>query len=209
MENKKAKNSTNKVDTKKKEAKKQTAAKTPAKTKNTTKNNKKQNTKPVENSNEISKLIKIVLIVTGIMLVFYGITILATERADKVKQETKDTADTSDTAEIQYENIIIGTMLNYSGTYYVLIKEKDDTRLDEYESLITTIKASEDAPTFYSADLSDAFNKKYLSKEENYYPSDLDEFAVTGTTLLKIKDNKIDSVYDNHDAIKNKLKDLL
>ena len=218
--------STTRVETKKKKTKNNFAEKAPVKSKNKSKefNNRKINSSkslkkdynekkpetPLENSNEMSKLIKIVLVVTAIMVVFYGITILATKKADKVKNETrKDTVDTSDVAEIQYDRIIIGTMFNYPGSYYVLIKEKGDNRLDEYESLINTIKNSEDAPRFYTAELSDAFNKKHLAKEENYYPEDLEAFAVKGTTLVKISDNKIESIYDNHEAIKNKLKELI
>ena len=135
--------STTRVETKKKKTKNNFAEKAPVKSKNKSKefNNRKINSSkslkkdynekkpetPLENSNEMSKLIKIVLVVTAIMVVFYGITILATKKADKVKNETrKDTVDTSDVAEIQYDRIIIGTMFNYPGSYYVLIKEKGE-----------------------------------------------------------------------------------
>ncbi|MBQ9011072.1 MAG: hypothetical protein IJ093_00270 [Bacilli bacterium] len=99
-------------------------------------------------------------------------------------------------------------MLNYSGTYYVLIKNKDDNRIEEYETLIDSITSNESI-AIYTADLSDGFNKSYLAKEANYNPESIDEFAVTGTTLVKIIDGKIDSVYDNYDAIKEKLNELM
>lgn len=162
----------------------------------------------IATENEAKKLLKIILIITIIMLIFYGITIIATQKADEVKSETT-TEEETETADIQYENIIIGTMLNYTGTYYVLIEAEDDERVTEYESLMSTIESSDDAPTFYKANLTDDFNKQYLAKEENYYPTDISEFAVTGTTLVKIIDGKIDSVYDNYDAIKNKLNDIV
>ncbi len=158
-------------------------------------------------NNEMFKLIKIVLIVTGVMLVFYGITLIATNKADEKLDQQNQSEEPAKT-EIQYENIMIGSMLSHPGTYYVLIEEEDDNRLPEYESLITTIKASEDAPTIYKANLTDSFNKTYLGKESNYYVEDLADFKVTGTTLVKIKDGKIESVSDSHDAIKNKLNDL-
>lgn len=184
------------------------------KTKQTNKNTKlketntKQENVTINKENEASKLLKIVLIVTIIMAIFYGITIVATNKADKTKKE-KAIETTAEKAEIQYENIMIGTMLNYSGTYYVLIKNKDDNRLEEYESLVDSIKSNENAPTIYNADLSDGFNKGYLAKEANNPKDTVDGFTVTSTTLVKIVDNKIDAVYDNYDSIKEKLNELM
>ncbi len=160
------------------------------------------NTSP---KNEAFKLLKIVLIVTGVMVIFYGITLLVNEKSSEVleKQDTSDSV----AADIQYENIMIGSMLNHKGTYYVLIEKEDDNRLAEYDAVITTIKSSEDAPVIYKANLTDAFNKNYLGKEKNY-SEDLSSFVVTGTTLVKVKDGKIDATYDEHEAIKKALDDL-
>ncbi len=173
----------------------------------TEKPKKEKTTIEPSTNNEMIKLLKIVLIVTGVMLVFYGITIIATNKADEKLDEQNQNEEATKT-EIQYENIMIGSMLSHPGTYYVLIEEEDDNRLPEYESLITTIKAGEDAPTIYKANLTDSFNKTYLGKEQNYYVDDLADFKVKGTTLVKIKDGKIETVSDNHDAIKNKLNEL-
>ncbi len=174
---------------------------------------KKQQLKQTEEEittepNEFKRLLKIILIVTAIFAIFYVITILVTKKADDIKQEQKNENKTTEKAEIQYENIMIGTMLNHSGTYYVLIEAKDDNRLDEYSSLIETIKANEDSPNIYKANLTDSFNKVYLGKEENYYVTDIAEFKVKSTTLIKIVDGKIDAAFDNYDAIKNKLTEL-
>ncbi len=160
---------------------------------------------PVRND-ELSKLIKIVLIVTAIMAVFYIITLLVTNKTDNTNDK-KDNAQ-NEKAIIQYENIIIGNMLKKGGTYYVLIEADNDNRTAEYDSLVKTIKSGDDAPTIYKANLTDAFNKVYLAKEENYYVTNMAEFKVTGTTLVKVNDGKIDSVYNNYDAIKNKLNEL-
>lgn len=187
------------------------------KTKENKKTNKKENknnrkkSKEEQNtdssSNEMIKLLKIVLIVTAIMLLFYGITLLVTNKADE-KLDNQQQEQTPSETPIQYENIMIGSLLNHNGTYYVLIEKDDDNRLAEYDSLIGTIKASEDAPTIYKANLTDSFNKNYLGKEANYYVDDIAEFKVTGTTLVKVQDGKIVSVHDNHDDIKNKLTEL-
>jgi len=154
-------------------------------------------------SNELMNLFKVVLIVTGIMLVFYGITVIATKKADEVTNNNEEKVKT----EIQYENLMIGAMLNMDGTYYVLIEEEKDNRLGEYETLVQTIKANEDADKIYYAKLNDIFNSDYLGKEKNY-SSDMTKFKVTGTTLIKIKDHKIDDTYDSYESIKSKLQDL-
>ena len=153
-------------------------------------------------SNELFKLVKIILIVTCIILVFYVITVIVTKKANEVAKEKNSTK-----AEIQYDSIMIGAMLNIDGTYYVLIEDKDDIRLSEYSTLIQTIKANDDAPTIYTANLSSSFNKAYLSNESNY-DSDMTKFKVKGTTLVKVSNHKIQNVYDNYKSIVDKLDEL-
>lgn len=151
---------------------------------------------------EFSKLFKIVLIVTAIIVVFYGVTVVVTDKADEARKEAE-----SEKTEIQYDSIMIGSMLNINGSFYVLITDSDDIRLNEYTTMIQTIKANEDAPTIYTADLSNAFNKEYLSDKTNY-DSDLEKFRVKGTTLVRVKDHKIEDVYDSYDDIIKKLGEL-
>ena len=153
-------------------------------------------------SNELSKLIKIVLIVTAIIVVFYGVTVVVTNKAKEAAEEENKEA-----TEIQYDSIVIGSMLNINGTFYVLIEDQDDIRLNEYTTLIQTISASEDAPKIYTADLSSSFNENYLSDKTNY-DSDMSKFRVKGTTLVRVSDHEITDVYDNHDSIVDELNNL-
>lgn len=155
-----------------------------------------------KNDSEITKLVKIVLIVTAIMVIFYGITLLVTKnRSSNSSSENSH----NEKAVIQYDDIMIGTMLNKNDDwYYVLIKEDEDNRMAEYETLMKLIASKEDAPKIYTANLTDSFNKKYLAKEANE-SSDMSEFRVTGTTLVEIKDGQIANIYSNHDDIKGEL----
>lgn len=153
-------------------------------------------------NDEFSKLFKIVLIVTAIIIVFYGVTVVVTNKADEAKKEAE-----SQDVDIQYDSIMIGSMLNIDGSFYVLIADNDDIRLNEYSTMIQTIKANEDAPSIYTADLSSAFNREFLSDKTNY-ESDLDKFKVKGTTLVKVEDHEIDDVYDNYNDIIEKLGEL-
>ena len=80
---------------------------------------------------ELQRLLKIVLIVTAIFAMFYVVTIIVTNKSSEKKAELREKNMEVEKAEIQYENIMIGTMLNYGGTYYVLISKKDEPRETE------------------------------------------------------------------------------
>lgn len=162
------------------------------------------------NNNELVRLVKIIVIITVIMALIYVVTMIATKKADEVKKDDTSTSEKTTKTEIQYDNIMIGTMLNKGGTYYVLIEEdkKDDQRIGEYDQLVTTIKNKEGATKIYKVDLTDAFNKVYKAKESNYYVDNISDFKVTGTTLLKIEDAKVVTAFDDYDGIKNELNNL-
>lgn len=163
---------------------------------------RKLNYEKTTDGEEFKKLIKIILIVTVIMIVFYGVTVVVTQKASEVAQEKS-----SEKAEIQYDNIVIGSMLKIDGSFYVLIEDKNDQRVSEYETLKQTIAANVDAPTIYIADLSDGFNSSFLGTKSNY-SSDMTKFKVKGTTLVKIDNHKITETYDSYDKISKKLSDL-
>ena len=158
-----------------------------------------------DSGDELSKLVKIVLLVTAIIIVFYFITTFVTRKANAINTVKK--IKTNDKAEIQYENLIIGSMLKIDGKFYVLIEKDGDEKLTEYETSIQTIKANDEAPKIYTANLTDSFNKIYLSEESNY-DSDLTKFKVSGTTLVKISDHKIEKTYDKYEDIKGELEKL-
>ncbi len=152
--------------------------------------------------NEVAKLIKVVLIVTAVIIVFYFVTSFVTKKANSIKSEKS-----KQKATIQYDSLIIGSMLNKDGEYYVLIEKDDDEHLSEYSTSIQMIGINENAPKVYTANLTDSFNSGYLSNEANY-DSDLTKFKVKDTTLLKVNNHQIEETFDNYDAIKSKLESL-
>lgn len=163
---------------------------------------RKLNYAKTSDGEEFGRLIKIILIVTVIMIVFYGVTVVVTNKVKEAKDEQS-----SESKGIQYDNIMVGSMLKINGNFYVLIEDQDDPRISEYDTLRQTIAANPDAPKIFVADLSDSFNSSYLSSESNY-ESDMTKFKVTGTTLVKIEDHKIIETYDSYDEINDKLKEL-
>ena len=158
-----------------------------------------------DSADEMSKLLKIVLIVTGVMILFYGITVLITKKSTAIK--TAKLGKSSEKVTIQYDEIIIGSMLNMDGHYYILIEKEDDENSSEYDTLLKSIEANDEALKVYKADLNSSFNKDYIGKDSNY-DSDLTKFKVKDTTLLEINEHKIENTFDNYDSIKGKLDEL-
>lgn len=158
-----------------------------------------------DSTDEMSKLLKIVLVVTGIMIIFYGITTFVTKKVNAVK--TAKLGKSTEKVTIQYDSIVIGSMLNMDGHYFVLIEKEDDDKSSEYDTLLKSIEANDEAPKVYTADLSSSFNKMYLDKENNF-DSDLTKFKVKDTTLVEVENNKIKNTFDNYDSIKGKLDEL-
>ena len=161
---------------------------------------KKETTSPVTN-NEMANLIKIVLVVTAIFLIFYGITTLVT---DKNSNNTTN----PEGVVIQYDEILLGTLFEQSNSeYYVLVTTEDDYNTQTYSSLVSSYKAKENSLRVYTSNLDNGFNKTYKA-EETKISNNLQELKLKGSALLKIKDKTIVASYEDND-IMNHLNSLL
>ena len=162
---------------------------------------KKESKAPVT-SNEMANLIKIVLVVTAVFLIFYGITILVT---DKEKENNTNSEDVT----IQYDEILLGTLFEQSNSeYYVLVTTEEDYNVQTYSSLVSSYKAKENSLSVYTSNLDNGFNKSYKA-EETKISNNLKELKLTGSTLLKIKDKTIVASYEGNTEIINHLNSLL
>lgn len=147
---------------------------------------------------DVGSVLKYVIIVIIIVSLFYVLTVFVTNN----KKETT-TEKTNNKAVIQYSEIIIGEMFNQKpNEYYVLLKGKDDKNITSYETLIKTYIGKEEHLTFYTVDLSSAFNKKYISSKNNLQK---ENFKIKNTALVKIKNGDIVETYENHSEINEKL----
>ncbi len=140
-------------------------------------------------TNDLSKLILIFVIVCIVFIAFYGLTYL-------LKGNPKYTYNGSDdVTAINYENIIVGSLFKINkDSYYVLAYKKDDLYLDLYKSYISNYKESDKAINFYYINLDDGFNKKYVSDKQNIV-NDINKITFKDTTLLKIEKGKIVANY--------------
>ena len=95
--------------------------------------------------NEVGNLIKIILIVTGVVLVLYFVTVLYLKK-DEVKEETE----TEISATIQYEEILASKLLTQSPKdYYVFAYNEEDLYLTTYNILLGNYQARENAKKVY------------------------------------------------------------
>lgn len=149
---------------------------------------------------DLRSIIKFIVIVLIVVMIFYFITIFVTDN------KTSSTESKSEEAIIQYEEIIIGNMYDQKeDEYYVLLKDEKDPYISYYETNITNYKSKDDALNVYYVNLSSAFNKKYISDENNIIK---DDFKIKSTVLIKIKDKDISEVYQNNSEIMDALKEM-
>ena len=146
--------------------------------------------------NEISKLIKLIVIVTVIFLAFYAITYFINKK-DEPKEETS-------TSTIQYDEILIGNLLTQpNDDYYVMIYDEDDYNKVVYDAYLSMYSKKEDALRYYTATLNNPFNEIFKSDKSNFEISKITDLKLTGSTLIKVSDKKIQKYYEGEDIIEH------
>ena len=156
--------------------------------------------------NEIRKLLIIIGAVCAVMLSFYFIT----EFVVKHKKEENTENNKTTTPEIQYDEILMGEMFNQgSGEYYIFAYDEKDSLLSTYESYIKQYEAIDGHKKFYRVNLSNDFNKGYVGTEAYIEGDDVTKIKVTGTTLIKIIDNKVSYSYLTFEKIVDKIQRLI
>lgn len=155
-----------------------------------------KDTTQVEN-NEYRNLIILIVVIALVFTAFYVLTLKFTkENHDNIFKNDLDAS------EIGYDEIIIGSMFDLKGTYYILLIEENDVYKDIFNNYVTSVKENH---KIYTVDLSSAFNKRYLADEYSYSK---DNFKTKGTLLLKISDGEIKAHYTEKTDITNKLAEL-
>lgn len=146
------------------------------------------------NENEIGKLVKLVIIVTLIFLAFYFITVL-------INKEEKE-ENTYTPAQIQYDKILIGNILEQKDDkYYVLIYDTNDVNKTTYTAYLINYKYKEDAIKYYTAELNNPLNYKYVSSESNLKVKKIEDLKIKEVTLLKIEKGKITRAYEGEEVL--------
>ncbi|MBR6949428.1 MAG: hypothetical protein IKH54_04500 [Bacilli bacterium] len=168
-----------------------------AKNKNVRIVNRKKNTKRKSYADEkklsftpeVKSVFWTCLVVAIVLGVFYLITIKATGGSIfKKDEEDKE-------VEFQYSEILVGRSFDLEGDYYVLYYDMSDTESDDYEILDNAIHEFEGTmggSNFYKCDLSNAFNKPFVTTNEpNENPISADDMLLTNPTLIRFSDGHV------------------
>ena len=165
---------------------------------------KKYNYKPqLINQNEsykASTIIIIILIITLLFIGFYFLTkyIIANKSSDEVVGE----------AVIQRDKIIFGQLLDRSeDEYYVLAYDPSIKFKEIYDKYVSKYESKDKSIKFYEIDLSDGFNKSFVTDELNIVDN-ISALTVNDEVLFKIKENKVDSYYVGYKDISEKLEKI-
>lgn len=162
---------------------------------------KTQGQEQIIKRNELKTFAFVIIVVAVIFLVFYGITLLV--KPGEVKKETGILQEN-----IQYNEIMVGQILNRKDKeYFVLLKESDNLNNALYLDYLEIY--SNDKGIYYTANLNHSFNQNYISDLTEVKGQDVSKFKFNDTTLIKIKDNKVNKVYTTHDEIVAALEKLI
>lgn len=147
-------------------------------------------------NDEIQKLTKLIIGVLVIFILFFSITYLLTKR------EKEDQNPTNEETKIQYNEILVGELLNqHEDEYYVLVTKKEDHFVGLYQAYLSEYKNKEKALRVYYSNLSNIFNEKYQANESQFSITDIKDIRFMGTTLIKVKGKKIVSYYEGKEKI--------
>ena len=159
---------------------------------------RKNNTEVVDEINyEPKKVLKIIIIMVITLGVFYLLTLGILSKKDSVYGKINSS--------IQYNKILVGQSFNQKRKEYLVLyynSKKDD--MDTIHTLISNYNDKKDKIFLYTVDMSEAFNKQFISDESNTNPTTAEELKIAGVTLIHFKDNKVLSCVT--DDIENYLK---
>lgn len=157
----------------------------------------KINNETIMEKNELKSLILIIVIVSTIFLVFYGITLLTS------KTKTNGTTFEVQSETIQYDEIIIGQVLNRNKKeYYVLLMDENNNYNDLYLYYLKNYVSKNENKKYYTVDLNSEFNSAYFTDvETNVNTKKFFSSKFSDTTLLLVKNKKISKFYTTHEEI--------
>lgn len=159
----------------------------------------KQKNYKSEDEQEISRFIKILLIVVVFILGIYFFTSIFVKKEFDINKDITE-------GQISSNNIIVGSILNRPyDEYYVLVYNSSSNQSTLYESLIYLYEQKENSKRIYLVDLDNDLNKKYISEKSNPDAKKIQDFKFGDITLLKIKNKNVNKYLENIESIKKEL----
>jgi len=138
-----------------------------------------------DNDNQLMSLFKIIGILVLLLAVFYGITIWRTKENVLDKENV-------DEVTIQYDEILIGTLLKQkTDEYYVLLADLNGKDYNKYGVYVSMFDG--EMPRIYTSDIKNVFNQSYIGVEGNAADyvgkSSIKDIIFDDVTLLHVKES--------------------
>ena len=151
----------------------------------------KKNNKDLEEKFSVKASVITGILMLGALVGFYFLTdkILENRKVEETKEEEKVTVNVRKDNDIKYSEV----EKIKDESYYLLIDKEDDENNSMYDIYINSLKYSNYSTNFYYVDLSKDENKDLLAKKDNL--KNLKDLKVKDTTLIYVKDGKIDKTY--------------
>ncbi len=151
---------------------------------------------------EMRKFIIVVVVVTVLVVGIYFLT-----RAVVTKDLFDKKNETTTKVEVKYDVAIVGEILNRPyDEYYVFVYDQGNEKASEMSSLVEQYKGTEKALHVYKVYLENKLNAKYYDPtKENTKATKVSEFIFGDTTLLKIKDGKVEKYITDYTKMEKEL----
>ena len=168
---------------------------------------KKINNVSVTDSDIWSKVI-IVCVIICVFCAFYFLTVFISKDDSSSTNSNSSNKKTTETTNISYDEILLGRSFSMEdGEYLVLYYDKDKSDLSsEMSSALSTYNNKDSHLNVYTVDMSDALNSSFTSDEANHDATDASEMKISGPTLIKFNNNKIDDYIEGKEEITEYLK---
>lgn len=155
----------------------------------------KKNNKSYNQDFEVGNLVKIILVILVVFGLFYVLTYYI-QKNKKTESNNNDTKNTITT--IQYDEILMGEILNQSENEYYVLLVKNEDYTKTYKEYISKYS---NGNKFYYSLIDNGMNSRYLSDTSNLNVENIDELKVVGTSLVKVNSGKIIESYDGNSSV--------
>ena len=162
----------------------------------------KEQAKKIEEVGEFNADFKHIFWVVGsiivFFLVFYLLTVYLTNRGD-----TSSTSTSVGEGTISYTDIMAGRSFSMpENEYLVVYYDRENTEVLTTLSLaVSGYRAKEEHLTIYTVDMSNSFNKGYVSEEGNPSVANVSELKINGPTLIHFKDGSVSEYIEGQDNV--------
>lgn len=163
----------------------------------------KNNIKKIETvgglDGDLKHVIGVISIIIIIFCLFYGLTILLTRDGSSKQSNNSGSIESS----ISYTDIMLGRSFSMpEEEYLVLYYDKDDSELvSSFATAVSNYRSGENNYTLYTVDMSNSFNKAYISTDSNNNPTAADQLAINGPTLIHFSKGNVVNYIEGVDSI--------